>query len=131
MSSNLPICPHCGGEPVLWQERNGNGAHVVTARCHKCNRFVNSRQMYLPKSEHPNWEKYPLYEDRMQYSQPCAVKGCDRRDTEYHHFAPIALFGMEADDYPGAYLCQYHHDHWHELTKTGKWTRRKHESISN
>ena len=119
------ICPHCGGDIVIYRQINGNGAQVIVARCCKCDRIPNRKQPFLPKAEYPNWEKYPLYQDNTQYSDPCVVIGCGRRDTEYHHWAPRALFGEDAELYPGAYLCQFHHDHWHEITKTGKWTKRK------
>lgn len=123
------ICPHCGGDIVLYRQINGNGAHVIVARCCKCDRIPNRKQPFLPKADYPHWEQFPLYQDNMKYSDPCAVSGCDRRDTEYHHWAPKAVFGYEeAEQYPGAYLCQYHHDHWHELTQTGKWTKRKNQN---
>lgn len=119
------ICPHCGGDIVLYRQINGNGAQVIVARCCKCDRIPNRKQPFLPKADYPHWESFPLYQDNMKHSEPCAVRGCDRRDTEYHHFAPRALFGAEADDYPGAYLCQEHHDKWHKVTKTGKFTKKE------
>ena len=125
------VCPHCGGTPILWRQINGNGAEVIVARCSNCNRVPNMKQPFLPKSEHLNWKDYPLYEDRTECQPRCMVTGCQRHDTEWHHFAPRALFGDEADDYQQAWLCQYHHDRWHQITKTGKWTKRKNvESIS-
>jgi hypothetical protein len=119
------LCPYCGGTPILWRQINGNGAQVVVARCSNCDRVPNMKQPFLPKAEHPNWQAYPLYQDNTEFSEPCVIRGCGRKDTELHHFAPRALFGNEADDYPTGWLCQYHHDRWHELTHTGKWTKKK------
>lgn len=120
----LPLCPNCGGEPVLYREINRNGANVITARCHRCNSIVNPRRPFLSKSEHPNWEQYPLYRDGLQTSEKCSVTGCDRRDTEFHHYAPQHLFD-NADSWATGYLCSVHHREWHEKTKTGYFAKKK------
>lgn len=45
-------------------------------------------------------------------NHPCAR--CDNHHTEYHHFAPQAIFGSyEADCWPGAWLCRECHSIWH------------------
>lgn len=43
----------------------------------------------------------------------CAV--CGNKYVELHHFAPVHLFGSEADRWPMAYLCKEHHKQWHDL----------------
>ena len=43
----------------------------------------------------------------------CAV--CGNKDVELHHFAPYHLFGSEAERWPTAYLCRFHHKQWHDL----------------
>jgi predicted HNH restriction endonuclease len=48
----------------------------------------------------------------------CAVCGTDG-PVEVHHFAPIALFGAEADAWPVADLCAQCHDRWHRLVWRG------------
>lgn len=64
-------------------------------------------------------EEMQVVADYTEYSHECAVRGCDRRDTQYHHFAPRHLFD-DADNWPCAYLCKYHHDLWHNRI-TGHW----------
>ena len=44
----------------------------------------------------------------------CAVNGCHQPATEEHHWAPRAIFGAVAEAYPTAWLCQYHHQLWHD-----------------
>jgi hypothetical protein len=109
----------------MYRQINGNGAQVIIEKCTTCDRVPDTRRPFISKSEVPEWESLPLLVDNTKNSEPCAVKRCNRKDTEEHHFAPKALFFDEAYDYPTAWLCQYHHDHWHEVTKTGKWTKRK------
>jgi hypothetical protein len=124
MSYKLPLCPRCGGEPVLYREKNSNGADVITARCHLCNGFVDSRHRYLPKDEHPNWKDYPLFRDLTKESPKCSVNGCNNHDVEWHHYAPRSLFA-NADDWAAGWLCMAHHLEWHEKTKTGMFAKRK------
>lgn len=114
------VCPFCGGDLILWRQRNANGAEVIVSRCCKCDRIPNSKQPFLPKADYPHWQEFPLYQDNTQFSEPCAVRGCNRRDTELHHFAPRHLFN-NADDWTTAYLCSVHHREWHEKTKTGSF----------
>jgi len=44
----------------------------------------------------------------------CSVKGCESEAVEDHHFAPQALFGTAADEWPRALLCVNHHTEWHQ-----------------
>lgn len=46
---------------------------------------------------------------------PCVVDGCDKTESEWHHFAPYHLFGVDADKWPAGYLCKQHHQQWHRL----------------
>ncbi len=54
-----------------------------------------------------------VIEDYSANGEPCAV--CGKRQTEIHHFAPKHLFGDDADKWPVAPLCKYHHTMWHEI----------------
>lgn len=42
----------------------------------------------------------------------CQVRGCGRKDTELHHFAPRNMF-PDADNWPVLPLCRDHHRMWH------------------
>jgi hypothetical protein len=114
------LCGKCGSETVIYGQINGNGAHVVVERCPKCGRNPHPGKPFLPIKDY-KWETLPLIEDRTKNSEPCAVKGCERTDTEYHHFAPRHIFGLACDDWPGAWICMKHHREWHMKTKTGSY----------
>lgn len=94
MPSNL--CPHCGARAVkLFRQINGNGANVIIAKCTTCDRVPDKKRPFISKAEVPDWQTLPLYTDFTENSRKCEYRGCDRKDTELHHFAPIALFGYE------------------------------------
>lgn len=48
----------------------------------------------------------------------CCVKGCPNTNhdvgIENHHFAPKALFGKDAENWPVEPVCLPHHEQWHE-----------------
>ena len=43
----------------------------------------------------------------------CEVEGCGNPGAEYHHWAPWAIFGVWAGDWPTSLLCRHHHRLWH------------------
>lgn len=118
------LCDRCEIPGVVYQQTNGNGNVVIVERCPKCGGNTRPGKPFLPKSEYPNFAELPVFADLLEFSEPCAVKDCNRMDTEYHHFAPKHLFGFECEDWPGAYLCKYHHSMWHKLTQTGSYYKR-------
>lgn len=57
----------------------------------------------------------------------CAVTGCERLDTELHHWLPIHTvddFNL-ADSYPQSYLCMKHHRLWHSLVTPNMYKKGK------
>ena len=40
---------------------------------------------------------------------------CGALGAEQHHWAPSALFGLEAESWPKAHLCQPCHAKWHRI----------------
>lgn len=46
----------------------------------------------------------------------CGVKGCNRTDVEWHHWAPRSIFKKEADNWPVTPLCVACHKRWHDMT---------------
>lgn len=44
----------------------------------------------------------------------CIVHGCESEEVELNHFAPQAIFGAAANDWPTGYLCLEHHREWGE-----------------
>ena len=69
-----------------------------------------------------------LYDNRPN-AHECEFLGCTRRDTQYHHFAPRHLFD-DADSWPGAYLCAYHHTLWHEIVTPNSTNGGRRESTA-
>jgi len=59
-------------------------------------------------------DRLPVVSDN-RGSGICSVWGCDNPAVENHHMAPRHIFGDEADKWPGAPLCKYHHELWHSL----------------
>ncbi len=126
-SKSLPlkskICPDCGDRTVIYRQINRNGGKVVAERCPSCKKNPNKGRPFLSKKLVENWDLLPLLEDNMMYSSPCIYKGCENKNTEYHHFAPRHLF-QDFEKWPGGFLCMEHHSVWHKTTKTGNWRQR-------
>jgi hypothetical protein len=112
-------CPYCKIEGVMYRMILSSGAIVVTQRCPKCG-ISTGEKLFFPKKDIPDIDKLPLYADNTIHSEPCAVKDCKNKGTEYHHWAPRHLF-ENADDWPFSYLCREHHILWHKMTKTGTY----------
>ena len=119
------LCNHCGNAGVIYRQINGNGNIVIVERCPVCRTNTRPKTPFLPKKDFENIDDLPLWEDYQVDSEPCSVRGCDRTDTEWHHFAPRHLFGHECEDWPGAWLCMHHHKMWHKLTQTGSYITQK------
>lgn len=113
-------CSRCGVDGKIYKQKNANGGFVVVERCPKCGRNTIPGKPFLNKALY-DWDNLPLFVDyNAEHGHPCDVKGCTRKDTEYHHFAPRSLF-ENADDWLTGWLCKFHHDLWHKLTKTGSY----------
>lgn len=54
----------------------------------------------------------PIVVDYAGMFARCLVRGCEAGDVELNHFAPQAIFGDNADDWPMGYLCVAHHIEW-------------------
>lgn len=129
------------GEDTLVAIIAANGMRQVRAHCPDCgSQSGNIPYASLPMS--PN--AYPVIRDNVgRYGQqPCAVRGCGNPYTEYHHFAPPAVFSRrlteleqrqlrdleylvfdESDLWPTAYLCRVHHHEWHQRMVGYRWNR--------
>jgi len=53
-------------------------------------------------------------------SNICQVRGCGSTITEKQHWAPQAIFGKEANDWPTSPLCPAHHREWHQRVWPGE-----------
>src|SRR3990167_10649997 len=100
--SPRPLCPDCEAyaEPAKTQARNG--AWHVGYRCFTCDRWVLANG----KRFHPQdgWDLDVLPVVRFGERDLCEHCG-KRRHCEVHHYAPRALFGNDADQWPTGWLC--------------------------
>lgn len=102
----------------LHQIIQDSGAEVFGFFCTRCETQDPFRTgMFIPaeevKSELTDSEIDQLpFKFRARTSR-CAK--CGSRNCQLHHWAPRAIFGREADDWPTDYLCQACHDKWHEM----------------
>lgn len=107
-------CDHPAGRRGDWhdvdirQARNGQRSYFLP--CHDCGAGVPIKHALVP-----DWAKRA--EPHTDYSNdehPCAR--CDSTLTEYHHFAPSAIF-TDSDFWPGAWLCKRCHALWHSAMR--------------
>lgn len=96
-----------------------SGAEVFPWFCRKCNRvttYYERREAALAITRKNGWT-LPWVETnsvrRGVSNPPC--ERCGAQGTELHHWAPSALFGGEADDWPTSYLCVTCHARWHQV----------------
>lgn len=116
-------CVRCDVEGVIYRQINKSGSKVVVERCPNCRSNTRPGAAFLSKKGY-DWDALPLFEDYTDVSFPCCVEGCERKDTQLHHFAPRHLFGEDADLWPTGYLCTDHHSEWHQKTQTGSYAKR-------
>lgn len=103
-------CKHPAESLAPWDQldirRVSNGQRNYYLRCGGCDSNVPIKNALVPdwaKTATPN-------SDYTSDKHPCAR--CDNHLTEYHHFAPRAIFA-DADFWPGAWLCKACHTLWH------------------
>jgi hypothetical protein len=103
-----------------------NGAIQVYDFCRDCNRIIHTHQgLYIPHPQAGNIDALPVLEDMRKQADPCVV--CGSTDgSEYHHWAPANIFGIESERYPGNYLCRTCHSHWHKTMEGyNRYAKRK------
>lgn len=116
-------CPCCNIECVMYRQINQSGSKVVVERCPVCRQNPNSGKPFYSKKDY-EWDALPLFVDYSKDAPKCAVRNCENKGVEYHHFAPRHLFD-NADDWPTGYLCYPHHLEWHRKTRTGMFDERR------
>lgn len=105
-----------------------SGISQVYWQCPACNDNASGGAVYI---KHEILRKYkveiddlPVVNDYRSLENACVV--CGALGAERHHWAPRYLFGDKAEEYPTAYLCNYHHMLWHKLV-TPKMSEKKHD----
>lgn len=98
-----------------------NGARQVRGRCVRCSTESENighdalRFLGIDPNTIPVARDYAVEFAR----HPCVV--CGSRYTEFHHWAPRAIFGDAAENYPGDYLCTDCHVDWHRRMSGYQW----------
>lgn len=117
-------CKLCGSENnELVKHHISNGSWRVYRYCHACKRNA-IKPGYAFKLDTPTikavFDTLPILKDDTVTAPPCVVCG-SRTGTEYHHFAPRFLFGIDCERWPGAMLCLNCHLLWHKLVTPGMY----------
>ena len=87
----------------------GNGSYQVVPWCDECEHWSS---MAIPHNGY-RISDLPVIADNRGTLGRCSRRGCEREAVEDHHFAPRAVFGQDADEWPRALLCVEHHIEWH------------------
>jgi hypothetical protein len=116
-------CDKCAGtEWALSRQKAQNGAMHIRAGC-ACGTggpFVPRSQLRFARIEVSALPLVPAADGG--FPGECAVCGLD--EVEWHHVAPRALFGDEAELWPVVALCIPHHVQWHRVLTPGDGSSR-------
>lgn len=91
----------------------GNGSYQVVSECTDCGTLTGPIGHAAIERMHIAVATLPILADYRGGLGRCSRRGCEREAVEDHHFAPRAIFGDEAEDWPRALLCVEHHTEWH------------------
>lgn len=125
-TSNLPElpkkCETCGYiSGHFMRQIFANGSENLVFVCRLCKRHMSKSRAFWPKAIYwGRWEDLPVFHNAQAGGCPCWVQGCGNTDTELHHFAPKEFWGKDAEAWPMAYLCRYHHRMWHDVMSGAK-----------
>jgi hypothetical protein len=113
-------CKRCGTSCLLARDLAANGKPQYFWWCAHCARVADPSRPFVAKEYivrvlRDDPDTLPIITRYPELKNPkCEYHGCERTDTEYHHWAPRHLF-TDAEDWPGSYLCGEHHPHWHRI----------------
>jgi uncharacterized CHY-type Zn-finger protein len=102
------VCAHDKGSQLLAQRARNGAIHVYTG-CQICHANLEGGRFH--PAGNIDVTVLPVGMDRHLEGPPCQV--CGEFGTELHHWAPTAIFGLEASAWPTAYLCTACHQEWH------------------
>ena len=112
-------CDHAA-EPALFAVINPNGSRFVYEGCSQCRARLRPGE-WVDQYRRPEAANAPIVQDLRVHNPPCQV--CGAWGTEVHHWAPRALFGIEADHWPTAWLCRVCHKRWHDVIRGSRQGR--------
>ncbi len=91
----------------------GNGSYQVVSECPECGTLTGPIGHYTVARLGIDIAHLNVLRDYRGTLGRCSRRGCELEAVEDHHFAPVAIFGEEADAWPRALLCVGHHLEWH------------------
>lgn len=94
--------------------RVANGSLQIIWFCGKCDYRTTPVPHEVVINLGMSVRTLPIVEDYAGLFGRCIVRGCLSDEVELNHFAPQAIFGEAADDWPTGYLCVKHHQEWGE-----------------
>lgn len=121
----LTPCKHCNMPPSLGLGvlRQSDGKFQVRFYCVSCPRPSYNGASWISDSLPDPYgliESFNLWGsikvDNVRWDRPCAKCGDRTSGVQEHHWAPRSIFGIEAWDWPTAYLCVRCHEEWHLRT---------------
>ena len=105
-------CEKCEFEKQWIVKKTVNQANkpIYQFVCNHC----EYRSSYFLKATKVKYLGYePDFIEPRNTRHPCSV--CGNLGAENHHWAPVGIFGDEADKWPTDYLCKTCHDRWHSM----------------
>lgn len=112
-------CKKCSRKTLVKLVRTitASGISQVYWQCSSCKDNANGGAVYIKheilKQNKVEIDDLPVVADYRRLENACVV--CGALGAERHHWAPRYLFGDRAEEYPTAYLCNYHHMLWHRI----------------
>jgi len=122
------VCDHANAE--LRRVRGADGSmRCLTMWCDDCRTHAAAYLGYdgiwisknNPKVAHIDLETVPWLARETAWRR-CQGPCKELADCQFHHLAPRAFFGDEADEWPTAWLCVSCHARWHTLATPGLCT---------
>ena len=124
MDSSYVACDGSDCEPTIAQVIGTNESHHFGFFCVTCSRrgkgLTGANPVHLPHDWVEKITGLSIEEAKVRIpvvkhreGAMCEVRGCDRTDTEIHHWAPSAIFDEESVQWPTGSLCVSHHAEWH------------------
>lgn len=105
-------CEH-PNEPEIVKTIVANGHMHLRKRCPDCGKLYGN-----PLPHHTYDESQLPFHELQPLHLKCVVKDFNSTLVELHHFMPKGIAyenGLDPDDWPVAFLCEYHHRMWHNL----------------
>lgn len=106
----VDACAHPGAGRVYGVVARRDGINKPVFACVECGGLIDARKAD-PRGEH-------VFRDLRSATEVVPCSRCGRRDgTQNHHWAPRAVFGLDAERWPQSPLCVECHGIWHRTMR--------------